>query len=76
MPGYELIGKEERDEVLTIFDNSGGVLFRHGFDAQRNGIFKVQNLKGNLFQLLDFQTNTKLLQSHQALLRSGSLWLL
>ncbi|MFA5147195.1 MAG: DegT/DnrJ/EryC1/StrS family aminotransferase [Candidatus Omnitrophota bacterium] len=41
MPGFELIGKEERQAVLDIFDKYGGVLFKHGFDGLRNGSFKV-----------------------------------
>ncbi|MBU1147543.1 MAG: DegT/DnrJ/EryC1/StrS family aminotransferase [Candidatus Omnitrophica bacterium] len=41
MPGYELVGKEERDAVLEIFDKHGGILFKHGFDALRNGSYKV-----------------------------------
>ena len=41
MPGYELVGKEERDAVLEIFDKHGGVLFKHGFDALRKGSYKV-----------------------------------
>lgn len=44
MPGFEVIGSEERDEVDSIFSN-GGVLFRHGFDAIRNGSFKVQQFE-------------------------------
>ena len=61
MPGYELIGKEERDEVLTIFDNSGGVLFRHGFDAQRNGIFKVQEFEKEFVSTIGFSDQYKAL---------------
>ena len=61
MPGYELIGKEERDEVLTIFDNSGGVLFRHGFDAQRNGIFKVQEFEKEFVSTIGFPDQYKAL---------------
>jgi len=45
MPGFELIGSEERDQALSIFEKSGGVLFRHGFDAQRNGVFKVKDFE-------------------------------
>lgn len=45
MPGFELIGKEERDQALSIFEKSGGVLFRHGFDTQRNGVFKVKEFE-------------------------------
>jgi len=41
MPGYELIGKEEKNQINDIFDNGGGILFRHGFDNLRNSSFKV-----------------------------------
>ena len=34
MPGFEVIGAEERAQVDEVFDR-GGVLFRHGFDALR-----------------------------------------
>lgn len=41
MPGFEVIGEEERAAVNEIFDD-GGVLFRHGFDAlRRSGRFRV-----------------------------------
>jgi len=40
MPGYELIGEEERAAVNEVFDD-GGVLFRHGFDSMRNGRYRV-----------------------------------
>jgi 8-amino-3,8-dideoxy-alpha-D-manno-octulosonate transaminase len=42
MPGYELFGKEEQAAVNEVFTLSGGVLFAHGFDGLRNGIFKVR----------------------------------
>lgn len=41
MPGFELVGKEERQAVLDVFDKYGGVLFKHGFESLRNGSFKV-----------------------------------
>ncbi len=41
MPGFELIGTEEQQEINEIFSRGGGVLFRHGFDAKRNGCYKV-----------------------------------
>lgn len=41
MPGYELVGKEERDAVLEVFDKYGGVLFKHGFDSLRKSSYKV-----------------------------------
>ena len=40
MPGYELIGKEERDAVNEVFDR-GGILYRYGFDEARGRIFRV-----------------------------------
>ena len=39
MPGFEIIGKEERNAVIDVFDKSNGVLFAHGFDERRNHIF-------------------------------------
>ncbi|MDD5421796.1 MAG: DegT/DnrJ/EryC1/StrS family aminotransferase [Candidatus Omnitrophota bacterium] len=45
MPGFELVGKEERQAVLDIFDKYGGILFKHGFDGMRNGSFKVQEFQ-------------------------------
>jgi 8-amino-3,8-dideoxy-alpha-D-manno-octulosonate transaminase len=40
MPGFEVIGEEERAAVNELFDD-GGILFRHGFDTQRNGRYRV-----------------------------------
>jgi 8-amino-3,8-dideoxy-alpha-D-manno-octulosonate transaminase len=34
MPGFELVGQEERDALNALFDE-GGILFAHGFDAMR-----------------------------------------
>ena len=45
MPGFEVLGKEERDAVMAVFEESGGILFAHGFDAMRNGIFKVREFE-------------------------------
>lgn len=44
MPGFEWIDSNEKDNVLHLFDN-GGVLFRHGFDSIRNGVFMVQDFE-------------------------------
>jgi 8-amino-3,8-dideoxy-alpha-D-manno-octulosonate transaminase len=44
MPGFEVIGGEERAEVDSVFA-SGGVLFRHGFDAIRGGTYKVRDFE-------------------------------
>lgn len=43
MPGFELIGEEERREVLQVLDS--GVLMRYGFDAARNGQWKSRELE-------------------------------
>lgn len=44
MPGYEVIGEEERAEVDSVFEG-GGVLFRRGFEDRRNGVFKVREFE-------------------------------
>ncbi len=45
MPGFELIGNEERAELNEIFDQSNGVLFAHGFIPQRNGRYRVREFE-------------------------------
>ena len=42
MPGWELISKEEKQEVNKIFTLSNGVLFGHGFEKRRRNIFRVK----------------------------------
>lgn len=44
MPGFELIGKEEHEELNDLMLNSS-ILFRHGFDNLRNGIYKVKEFE-------------------------------
>lgn len=44
MAGFEVIGSEELKEIQEVFD-SGAILFRHSFDALRNGCFKVQEFE-------------------------------
>ena len=44
MPGNELIGNEELDEISYIFKN-GSVLYRYGFDNKRNNCFKVREFE-------------------------------
>lgn len=44
MPGFELIGIEEQTEINEVFA-SGGILFRHGFDALRSGCYKVREFE-------------------------------
>ncbi len=42
MPGNELIGTEELNEIKKIFTKSDGVLFAHAFDKRRKNIFRVR----------------------------------
>lgn len=44
MPGNEVIGIEELKEIQDVFSR-GAVLFRHGFEATRNGCFKVKEFE-------------------------------
>ena len=44
MPGYELIGEEEKKAVLDIFEK-GGVLYRYGLNNKRQNIFRVEQLE-------------------------------
>lgn len=44
MPGFELINNEEKEAIDEVFEKSG-VLFRHGFDTKRNGIYKVNEFE-------------------------------
>jgi 8-amino-3,8-dideoxy-alpha-D-manno-octulosonate transaminase len=46
MPGFEIIGKEEKLELNSIF-KKGSVLFRHGFDIKRKGSYKVKQFENN-----------------------------
>lgn len=39
MPGFEIFGDEEKQQVLEVLDS--GVLFRYEFAAQRKGVWKV-----------------------------------
>jgi 8-amino-3,8-dideoxy-alpha-D-manno-octulosonate transaminase len=43
MPGYEVIGEEEKNEVLEVLSRK--VLFRYGFDDERQGVFKVRTFE-------------------------------
>ncbi|MGD8228030.1 MAG: DegT/DnrJ/EryC1/StrS family aminotransferase [Desulfobacteraceae bacterium] len=40
MPGFEIIGEEEKNEILDVLSRK--VLFRYEFDEQRKGIYKVE----------------------------------
>ena len=43
MPGFEIIGEEEKKEILEVL--SCGVLGRYGFDVERNGSYKVRDFE-------------------------------
>jgi 8-amino-3,8-dideoxy-alpha-D-manno-octulosonate transaminase len=43
MPGFEVLGKEERQQIMEVLDT--GVLFRYEFDEQRRGIYKVKEFE-------------------------------
>jgi len=45
MPGFEVFGDEERRAINDLFDANGGVLFAHGFDALRNGVYRVREFE-------------------------------
>lgn len=45
MPGFEVFGEEERQAINDLFDKNGGILFAHGFDAMRNGIYRVREFE-------------------------------
>jgi len=45
MPGFEIIGNEEKNAVIDVFEKSNGVLFAHGFDVRRNHIFRVRDFE-------------------------------
>ena len=52
MPGFEIIGEEEKKEVNKIFED-GGVLFAHGFDSIRNGKYRVRKFEKKFSEYLN-----------------------
>lgn len=44
MPGYELIGEEEKQAVIEVFEK-GGVLYRYGLNDKRQNIFRVDEFE-------------------------------
>ena len=43
MPGFELLGQEEKKEIMDVLDT--GVLFRYEFHEQRKGVYKVSEFE-------------------------------
>jgi 8-amino-3,8-dideoxy-alpha-D-manno-octulosonate transaminase len=62
MPGFELFGDLERNEVNDVLDN--GVLMRYGFDGMRKGHWKAKALE------LELQNTFK--SKHVQLVSSGT----
>jgi 8-amino-3,8-dideoxy-alpha-D-manno-octulosonate transaminase len=45
MPGYEVFGKEEQEAINKLFEINGGILFAHGFEAIRKGVYRVREFE-------------------------------
>jgi 8-amino-3,8-dideoxy-alpha-D-manno-octulosonate transaminase len=45
MPGYEVFGEKEKQEIMDVLDT--GVLFRYEFSEQRKGVYKVRTFEEN-----------------------------
>ena len=43
MPGYEIIGEEEKEEILDVLSRK--MLFRYEFNNEREGIYKVEEFE-------------------------------
>jgi len=54
MPGFEVIGKEERDAVNEVFDK-GGVLYRYGLDEKRQYIYRVDDFEKEIAKKVGVQ---------------------
>jgi 8-amino-3,8-dideoxy-alpha-D-manno-octulosonate transaminase len=54
MPGFEVIGSEELEQVTEVFQKSG-VLFRHSFDDLRNGIYKVREFERAFAKYMSYE---------------------
>ena len=52
MPGFELIGKEEKEVVDEVF-NKGGVLYRYGLDQKRQFIYRVNDFEKEVAQRIN-----------------------
>lgn len=54
MPGFEVIGSEEFEQVREVFEKSG-ILFRHSFDGIRNGLYKVREFERAFATYMDYE---------------------
>jgi len=57
MAGRELFGEEEMKEVMDVMKRK--ILFRYGFDKEREGIFKVSQFENerNNYSVFYFRCN-------------------
>jgi 8-amino-3,8-dideoxy-alpha-D-manno-octulosonate transaminase len=53
MPGFELFGESEKQQVQDVLDN--GVLMRYGFDGMRHGHWKAKELEVSVAKRMDTQ---------------------
>jgi len=51
MPGFELIGEEEKRAVVEVFER-GGVLYRYGLNDRRQNIFRVDEFEKKIAEKL------------------------
>ena len=51
MPGFEIFGQEEKDQIMDVLDT--GVLFRYEFGEQRKGVYKVKEFEEKFAQYAD-----------------------
>ena len=51
MPGFEIFGQEEKDQIMDVLDT--GVLFRYEFAEQRKGIYKVKEFEDTFASYTD-----------------------
>jgi len=51
MPGYELIGEEEKSALSEVMDG-GGIFFRYGFDSERKSVYKVKEFEEKFAQYI------------------------
>lgn len=65
MPGFELFGNKEREQVQDVLDS--GVLMRYGFDGMRKGHRKAEELEKALSRKMQVQ-HTHLVSSGTAAL--------
>ncbi|WP_276166996.1 DegT/DnrJ/EryC1/StrS family aminotransferase [Zobellia alginiliquefaciens] len=65
MPGFELFGDKERQQVNDVLDS--GVLMRYGFDGMRNGHWKALELEKALSEKMQVK-HTQLVSSGTAAL--------